>query len=627
MDEGTKGYAGYQLRVNLDRLETQIETVAEATNRKFLGGAGYAARLLYDELKPGIDPLSPQNIMVLATGPLSLNQVPGGGSIMLCFKSPLTNVWGESRVGGDFGPDLKKAGFDYVVFEGRSSEPVYIVIEDQKVSFHNAVHLLGKNVSEKTAAIIEESGNKKFSVLCIGPAGEKLVKFAAVMSGDRAAGRCGGGAVWGSKNLIAVAVTGSHKVEAARPVQLKKILHEAFDEIKTNPMFVGMKTFGTIGDLPGNDDSGDWPTKNWQSNSWGKGPELFDHYSTKNFLKGFGCYKGCTMACARKAHVADGPYQTPVHGGAEYESISCFTAYLLNENMDAAIYSTYLCNEYGLDTISTGAMIAFAMECFAKGCLTPEQINGMDLSWGNAEVLPILVKQIALREGLLGNLLAEGVRIAARIIGQGAEEYAIHVKGLEGPAHDPRSGKALGVTYATANRGMCHIHPLEGMAWDRGKLDWGMADYGVPDPNQVERWNEQGKGKVVQLLQNGLVLPDVIGTCKFYMYGGITIDHWANFIAALTGWDIDGNELLKAGERAINMQRLFNVREGITAKDDFLPERVRTVPSSGKYSTAEDCVTQDLESMLRDYYQARDWDPVSGAPKEEKLRELGLLTG
>ena len=624
MPECAKGYAGYQLRVDLDRLETRIETVAEATNRKFLGGAGYAARLLYDELAPGTDPLGPKNILVLATGPLSLSQVPGGGSIMLCFKSPLTNVWGESRVGGDFGPDLKKAGFDYMVIKGRASEPVYMVIENQKITFHKAAHLLGKTVSEKTAAIREEIGDKKITILCIGPAGEKLVRFAAVMSEDRAAGRCGGGAVWGSKNLIAVAVKGSMKVEPAQPERLKNILHDAFKEIKDNPMFIGMNSFGTIGDLPGNDDSGDWPTKNWQSNSWGKGPELFDHYASKNFLKGFGCYKGCTMACARKVHVAEGPFKTPVHGGAEYESISCFTAYLLNENMDAAIQCTYLCNEYGLDTISTGAMIAFAMECYEKGILPAELVEGLDLRWGNAEILPVMVKMIALREGPLGNLLAEGVRNAARIIGKGAEEFAIHVKGLEGPAHDPRSGKALGVTYATANRGMCHIHPLEGMAWDRGKLDWGLGKYGVPDPNFVERWDEQNKGGVVQLLQNGLILPDVIGTCKFYMYGGITIDHWANFIAALTGWNIDGNELLKAGERAINMQRLFNVREGITAKDDFLPERLRAVPSFGKYSTEEGCGIHDLESMLLDYYQARGWDPVIGIPKEEKLKELGL---
>ncbi len=624
MQEKNLGYAGYQLRVNLDRMETRIETVPSAANRKFLGGAGYAAQLLYNELPAGIDPLSPANILVLATGPLSLNQVPGGGSVMLCFKSPLTQVWGESRVGGNFGPDLKKAGFDYLVIEGRAAEPVYLAIEDRKVTFHPAAHLLGQVISDKTAAIRRELGDPKMSVLCIGPAGENKVRFASVMSDDRAAGRCGGGAVWGSKNLIAVAVKGSFKVEAAQPERLRSILRQAFTEIKDNPMFVGMKSFGTIGDLPGNDDGGDWPTKNWQSNSWGKGPQLFDAYTARNFIKGFGCYTGCSLACARKVHVPDGPYQTPVHGGAEYESISCFTAYVLNENMDAAIHSTYLCNEYGLDTISTGAMIAFAMECNEKGILPAGMAAGLDLSWGNAALLSELVKKIALREGALANLLAEGVRNAARTLGQGAEEYAIQVKGLEGPAHDPRSGKALAVTYATANRGMCHIHPLEGMAWDRGKLDWGLDKYGVPDPNDVERWDEQGKGQVVKLLQDGLVLPDVIGTCKFYMYGGITLDHWADFIAALTGWEIDGAELLQAGERAINLQRVFNIREGITAQDDFLPERVRAVPASGKYASEAESAVRDLEGMLFEYYTARGWDPASGIPTVEKLKELDL---
>lgn len=623
MDKKYNGYAGYQLRINLSRQETRIEPVPEALQRKFLGGAGYAAKFLYDQLKPGVDPLSPDNIMILATGPLSLNQVPGGGSIMLCFKSPLTNVWGESRVGGNFGPDLKKAGFDYVIVEGRSEEPVYISIKDHQVEFHRASHLMGKLVSQKSAEIRTEIGDKKASVLCIGPAGEKLVKISAVMSDDRAAARCGGGAVWGSKNLMAISVNGTQKIKAAEPEKLKAILLQAFKEIKDNPMYVGMKAYGTIGDLAGNDDGGDWPTKNWQSNSWGKGPELYDHYLSQNFLKGFGCYQGCAMGCARQVQVVDGDYQTPVHGGAEYESISCFTAFILNEDMDAAIHCTYLCNEYGLDTISTGAMIAFGMECYEKGLLSPDQLGELDLRWGNASILPELVKKIALRDGL-GNILAEGVRNAAQIIGKGSEQFAIHVKGLEGPAHDPRSGKALGVTYATGNRGMCHIQPLEGMAWDRGKLDWGMMKYGVPDPNNVERWDEQGKGRVVQLLQNGLCLPDVLGTCKFYMYGGITIDHWADFIANLTGWDIDGLELLKVGERAINLQRLFNNREGLTAKDDGLPERVRSIPVFGKYASEEDCAIHDLEGMLQDYYQARGWNPVTGIPTDEKLKELDI---
>lgn len=617
------GFAGQQLRVDLDNLSTKVEPVSPELARKFLGGSGYGAAILYGELPAGIDPLGPENIMVLATGPLSLTSVPGGGSLTLCFKSPLTGIWGESRVGGDFGPELKKAGFDHVIIKGRSKDPVMLVVHDGRVGFRNAAHLLGLSVSEKTKLIRQELGDRKWSILCIGPAGEKLVKIAAVMSDDRAAGRTGPGAVFGSKNLIAVAVKGSQKVLPADAERLKQVLKQAFQDNKENPMFDGMQSFGTIGDTPGNDDAGDWPTKNWQSNSWGEGPKVYDNYTKNNFLRGFGCYTGCPMKCARRVHSPDETYMTPEHGGAEYESIACFTAYVLNENMDAAIHSTYLCNELGLDTISTGAVIAFAMECYEKGLLTEAQIHGLDLAWGNPGVLPLMVEKIAHREGL-GDLLAEGVRNAARVIGQGSEEFAVHVKGLEGPAHDPRSGKALGITYATANRGMCHIHPLEGMAWDRGKLDWGMQKYSVPDPNTVERWEEAGKGRTVKALQDGLILPDIIGTCKFYMYAGMTVDHWADMISALTGWNITGEELLKVGERAANLQRMFNVREGITPADDWLPKRVLSLPAFGKYSREEDCVIHDLHTLLRDYYQARGWDPLTGAPSAEKQAELGL---
>lgn len=618
------GFAGQQLRVNLDIWEAFAEPISAEMTRKYLGGAGYAAKLLYDELEKDTDPLGADNIMVLATGPLSLSQVPGGGSLTLCFKSPLTDIWGESRVGGDSAPELKRAGFDYVILKGASPEPVYLVIQNGECEFKKAAHLLGMPVSEKSAAIRKELGDKSFAVLCIGPAGENRVKISSVMSDDRAAGRCGGGAVWGAKNLLAIAIKGAKNIVVADPDRFKKSVKNTHAIIKKNPMFLGLKSAGTIGDIPGNDDGGDWPTKNWQSNSWGKGPALYDHYEANNFIKGFGCYKGCTMACARWVKVKDGKYSTPEHGGAEYESISCFTAYVMNENMDAAVHSTYLCNEYGLDTISTGAVIAFAMECFEHALWKDEDLQGLNLQWGNSEVLPVLVKQIAYREGI-GNVLAEGVRNAAKLLGQGSERFAIHVKGLEGPAHDPRSGKALAVAYATGNRGMCHIHPVEAMAWDRGKLDWGLMEYGLPDPNNVERWDENRKGSAVAMLQNGLALPDIVGTCKFYMYGGVTIDHLAEMISALTGWDIDGQELLKSSERVINLQRLFNIREGVTAIDDQIPERVKAVPGFGKYSKEEACGISNLKDMLLEFYQTRGWDPVSGKPLQSKLKEMDLI--
>lgn len=616
-------YFSNQLRISLSDNSVKCERVPEKLFEDYLGGVGYASKVLYEELEPGIDPLSRENKLIFATGPLTSYQVPGGGSIEICFKSPLTNGWGEARCGGNFGPDLKKAGYDYIIFEGKSPSPVYVYINDTKIEFRDAKHLMGKMVSEKTKIIHQELNDGNISVMCIGIAGENLVKFATVMYEERAAGRCGGGAVMGSKNLIAVAVKGSGKQGAMGSDSFKDALKDVVKVLRNNETVKGFKESGTIGDMPTVDANGDWPTKNWQSNSWGKGQELFDYYDKNNFITNKMCYKGCPIACGRIVYVKEGKYQTPKHEGAEYESVSAFTAFVLNEDVDAAIHSSYLCNEFGIDTISTGAVIAFAMECYENKLLSSGHIEGLDLSWGNAEVLPVLVEMISKREGI-GNLLAEGVMRAAKQIGPEAKEYAIHCKGLEGPAHDPRSGKLLAVTYGTANRGMCHIHPLEGMAYDSGKADWGMMVYGVPDPNEIDRWDEKGKGAITKVLQDGLILPDILGVCKFFMYAGLTLDHYANLLSALTGWQINGKDLLKVGERVSNLQRLFNNREGFSIQEDMIPDRIKQKPLFGCYKDEERCAIKDFESMLEEYYRARGWDSLTGIPKKEKLIELGL---
>jgi len=618
-----KGYAGKQLRLHLDTKQTKIEELRRDIIAGYLGGTGYAVRLLFDEQAPGVDPLGSESKLIFATGPLTQNKIPGGGSVELCFKSPLTGGWGESRAGSDFGPDMRRAGYDFIIVEGKAPEPVYVVIQDDRVEYRPALHIVGKTVSEKRRIIKEELTEDRFSIGCIGPGGERLVKFANVMFEDRAAGRGGAGAVLGAKNLLGIAVTGSVQIEAADRDRLKKVLRKAFQILKSDPMSSGFKQNGTIGDIPGNDDGGDWPTKNWQSNSWGKGTALFDHYNEHNFLRPYSCYRGCFISCGRKIHVADGTYRTPEHGGAEYESISCFTAYVLNENMDAAVHATYLCNEYGIDTISAGSVIAFAMECAEKKLLASSLVEGMDLNWGNGAILPELVKKIALRQGL-GDLLAEGVRSVAERLGVEAEAFAVHVKGLEGPAHDPRSGKALALSYGTGNRGMCHIHPVEAMAWDSGKMSWGLIKHGLADPESVDRWDEAGKGKEVKLLQDALSLPDILGTCKFFMYAGITIDHWAEMLSALTGQDFDGRDLLEISERVYTLQRMFNLREGLTRKDDAVPARAISQPRFGKYKDQSGCATRNYDSMLREYYTARGWDPEAGIPTTSTLKRLGL---
>jgi len=617
------GYTGKCLHLDLGDRSSRVEDLDPAILRDYLGGTGYAARILYDGQKPGIDPLSPEAMMVVSTGPLTLNAVPGGGSVELCFKSPLTGGWGESRAGSDFGPDLRRAGFDHVVIRGKAERPVYVVIRDGKAEFRPAEHLAGKLVSEKLALIRNELPEGRYSIGCIGPGGENKVAFAGVQFGDRAAGRAGAGAVLGSKNLLAIAVEGRGEVAAARPEELKALLREYFTQLRSNPVSIGFHDNGTVGDLAANDEKGDWPTKNWRSNSWGKGAVLLDDFVRRNFIKPYPCYRGCTISCGRKVHVPDGNYSTPEHGGAEYESISCFTAYVQNEDMDAAVHCSHLCNEYGVDTISTGGVIAFAMECAEAGLLEAAVVANMDLSWGNSRVLPVLVRMIAGREGL-GSILADGVRAAAARIGKGSEAFAVHVKGLEGPAHDPRSGKTLAVSYGTGNRGMCHIHPAEAMAWDSGKMDWGLCKHGLPDPNGVDRWDEPGKGSAAKLIQDGLNLPDILGTCKFFMYAGIGVDELAAMLSLVTGWDIEPDELLKVSERVINLQRLFNLREGFTAADDLLPERVCAVPSFGRYEGVSECGISDFPGMLREYYEARGWDAATGIPTDATLKRIGL---
>lgn len=619
------GYAGRLLRVNLTTGTCVAEALDSDVARRMLGGVGYAAHILYTELAPGIDPLGPENKLVFSTGPLTDNRVPGGGSVMACFKSPLTGLWGQSRCGGDFGPDLRRAGFDLVVVEGRSEKPLWLEVADGQGALRDGSELVGLDVYAKDDLLKArcKDGGGRVGVMCIGPAGESLVRFASIMYRDRAAGRAGGGAVMGSKNLLAVVVRGAGRVEQADPKAFADSLRESMKVVRTSDVCQGFHRFGTVGDLPANDADGDWPSKNWQSNSWGEGAALFDAFQERHFLQPHACYTGCPVGCGRIAHVAEGPFATPAHEGSEYETISVFTAYTLNRRMDAAVHCGYLCNRYGLDTISAGALVAFAMECFEHGLLHKDDLLGVEPRWGDAQAMAALVEMIAHRRGI-GRLLGEGVRRAAQALGRGAEAFAVHVKGLEGPAHDPRSGKALGVTYATGNRGMCHIQPLEGMAFDRAKLDWGMQDYGARDPNTLDRWDEQGKGRDVAILQDGLCLPDILGTCKFMSYAGLTPGHWASMLSAACGWQVDGKELVRAGERVNNLQRLFNIREGVGRKDDGLPDRVLESPRFGSYQDEERCVIHDLDALLNEYYDERQWERETGKPAAAKLKELGL---
>lgn len=616
-----KSYGAVRLDVDLGDGSTGKSTLEGASLRPCIGGAGTACSILYDEQAQGLDPLAPEALLIIATGPLTDPAVPGGGSLEICAKSPLTGAWSESRLGTDAGIALRKAGVDIAVIRGRAERPSALVIDDDRIEIIDAARLGGMTTSRREAALASQLG-EGFEILSIGEAGERLVPFAAVMCGHRAAGRCGMGAVMGSKNLLALAIRGRGTLAKVSPGRWASAIRKAQAKVRAHPATAEFTRHGTMGGMPYCDASGDFPSKNWLSNSSGKGRQIFDSYCGRHFRKAVGCYRGCPVRCGRKVLVPDGPMATPLHDGGEYESVSAFTAFVDGIDVDAAIRASYLCNEYGLDTISCGAVIAFAMECRAKGLLDESLIDGLDLSWGNGSVLPRLVEAVARREGL-GELLSLGVRAAAQRLGPDALEAAVHVKGLEGPAHDPRSGKLLALTYGTNNRGMCHIHPIEAKAFDCDKQSFGLTAYGLPDPETVHPWDEEGKGEIAARLQDYGTLFEMFATCKFYGYCGLELDDYAEMIQAATGWDVTGRELLLAGERVNTLQRLFNLREGLTAADDRLPDRVRQVPSFGRYAGEKRCAIADYEGMLAGYYEARGWDE-EGCPKKETLCRLGL---
>jgi aldehyde:ferredoxin oxidoreductase len=431
------------------------------------------------------------------------------------------------------------------------------------------------------------------------------------MCGGRAAGRCGAGAVMGSKNLLAIAVKGTGKIPIANPNEFSTACKEGYRKALAQSSTEEGMSFtetGTPGYMMTADPKGDWPTKNSRSNSWGKGKEFYDYFKNSNFVKPNPCYKGCVLKCGRICKVDSGKWVTPQHEGAEYESLSSFTAFVMNENVDAAVHAGYLCNEYGIDTISTGVTIAFAME----------EVDGLDLTWGNTETMVELVKKIANRDGI-GYILGEGVRRASQKIGKGSDKLAIHVKGLESPAHDARSAKLQAITYGTGNRGMCHTHSAEGLVYDQVKMDLGLIPYGIPDPHTIDRFAEENKGEIAKMLQDFEILPDILGICRFYTYfNALDVGDLAKMISSITGWDIDGGELLAVGERVYNLQRMFNVREGIRKSDDMLPERCLKLPEFGRYASVKECEIKDQVRMLEEYYEARGWDKETGVPLERE---------
>jgi len=607
---------GKLLIIDLTKRKVDVERLNAEVLRKYIGGSGLGARLLYDGTDERTDPLGPENLLIFMTGPLTGTKVPTSGRHAVVTRSPLTGIWGESDVGGTWGIALKRAGYDGVVIRGAADRPVYVIITEEEVRVADASHLWGMDTYQLDEVLRREVGPEGV-ISSIGPAGEKLVRFASIMSdgrAGRAAGRTGVGAVMGSKKLKALVTLGKKEIVVADPVRLERLNKAIVPGIVKGTRERGL--YGTAAWVVTAEHLGDLPLKNWVGSTWEEGAEkLSGQTMAKTILKRRYYCGSCVIGCGREVEVQDGPYAGVLGAGPEYETIGMLGGLTLVDNLEAIALGHQMCNQYGLDVISTGAVIAFAMECFEHGLITTADTGGIELRWGSASAMLEIIRQIGERQEL-GALLGEGVRRAADEIGGLAREFAIHCKGLEFPAHDPRAMKSLAVSYATSNRGACHLQSLAYPV----ELKLAIPELGYPEP--LDRFTDEGKGVLTARMQDLMSLIDSLKVCKFIVTGGggVQPSHLVDWLNAVTGWDMDLTEFLKTGERLSNLKRQYSVRLGISRKDDVLPPRILTTPRLE--GGARESLPH-LGLMLREYYAYRGWDE-QGRPTPQKLAELGL---
>jgi len=608
-----KGSAGKLLRVNLSTGKVENEPVTLSDVMAFIGGRGLAIKYLYEELASGIDPLGEYNKLILCSGVLGGTTAQSSSRWLSCTKSPLTGCYARSSAGADFGAWLKFAGYDFIIIEGKSEKPVYIYITPESVRIEDAGEIWGKTSSQTQEWLAQRYG-RQTRTACVGPAAENLVKYAAIVSGRRTASRCGTGTVMASKNLKAVAINATRNIELHDPEGFKQLVKKQIEIIRSARGFQGFKTEGTTGGAISRNIWGVYPVRNFR---WGQ-LEGYEKLSGDEFKKirvgDFGCYS-CSARCGKIHTVPDGPYAGAHSEGPEYESVWAFTGPIDSTSKEAIVAADELCDELGLDTISTGNCIGFAYELYEKGILTSDDTDGLELTYGNHAAMITLVKKIGRREGF-GDVLAEGTVRAAQHIGKGAEYYAMQVKGLELPAYEPRGLKATGFGYATSSIGGSH-----------GNGSLAFQEMGSPVPRAVDRFAEEDKADIVIYNQHRTASREVGILCAFAENHGNWVQAlFPAMLAAATGIEefADWDYINSVGERIVNMDRAFNVREGFDRRHDTLPQRVQTEPvlHTGN-AEGEGQMVRTLDKFLDEYYQLRGWTET-GIPTREKLEELGL---
>ena len=609
------GFTGKVLRVNLSNEKISSENLEETFYRRYFGGRGLISYYLLNELEPRIDPLGPDNKLIFACGPVTGAPVSGSGRNSVGAKSPLTGAYGEAEAGGFWGAELKRAGFDAIIVEGKASSPVYLWIHDKKVELRDASSLWGLEIKKSQETIRKDLGNKTVKVAQIGPGGEKLVRYASVVNDmNHVAGRCGMGAVMGSKNLKAVAVKGSRSVPVSKPKRLGKLAKWMAQNVD-NVASV-LHTYGTGVEMDAMEETGNLPVRNFRDGDFPEVDSISAEAVKEHVRVGMGTCFACAVACKKEVKVNERWNVDPAYGGPEYETLASLGSNCGVSDLKAVCKANELCQRYCIDTISTGVTISFAMECFEHGLLTKADTGGIDLSFGNAESMVKLVELIGEKRGL-GALLAEGTKRVAEYIGNGAEEFAVHVKGQEVPMHDPRlkRGEALG--YAVSPTGADHVHNIHD-TFLYPQLPKSYNSLGVLEAVPVEDFGPK-KVRLYKIVGEWRTLNNFLVMCLFTPWN---VTQKVEIVRSVTGWNTTAFELMKVVERGNTLARIFNLREGFTEKDDWLPPRFFKPKTSGALSETS-VNPEDLQKAKVLYYDMMGWTE-QGVPKQSALEELDI---
>ena len=620
-----KGIANKILRVDLTTRKIWTEEPDEMFYRKHLGGAGFIPYYLLKETRPGIDPLGPENLLIFALGPMTGMPMPGAARNAVGCKSPLTGGICKADVGGHWGWEFKRAGFDALIVSGKADKPVYLWVHDGQAEIRDASRLWGKTCLEAQDAICDELGDKDIKFAAIGPGGENMVRFACIMNDLKdAAGRGGAGAVMGSKNLKAVATRGkqlpSEPANYDRIRELGRWMNTSFAEISAGAKSLSEVGTGAAGGMISGNQIGNLPVRNW-SDGFFEGVEKITADAVVKGLPGSrmeGC-TACNIRC-KKVVTMESPYKiNPRNGGPEYESLGSLGSLCGVDDLPAICKANELCNLYSLDTISAGTAVAFGMECFENEIITTKDTGGVELRFGNGEALVKMIEMIAKREGF-GNILAEGVKKAAEIIGHGAEEFAMHAKGLEVPMHEPRVKQGLGLTYAIEAQGADHCAGMhDTMYSEEGPGIQAMRSFGHYEPLPI---NDLGPRKVALAKTHHISrhFVDSMGCCSMPPW---KISDLAEIVSAITGWNFTTSEAMLVGERAVTLNRVYNLREGFTSKDDALPKRYFGPTPRGALKNGG-IDREKFQNAIHTWYFMFGWDRETGVPTPEKLAELGV---